>query len=276
MDIYRIWEGQSKPFYKENRLKEYEKESWGTICVFNVTEPTLSVYRAKKERAGIGVIIIPGGAYEAEGIYLEGHDLAKAIVEQGITAAVLKYRLPDPQSSDQPDQVPLADARRALKVFRHMAEKYGFNPNQVGLVGFSAGGHLAAVTSLCRSDDPQEVPDFSGYIYAMTGLSAENIQRLEKSLFHRKMTAKELGQYQLLNRVTAQTPAAFFVHAGDDQLVKVEETTRFAQKLIESKVPVEMHIFPKGGHGFGIGRQTDGTGQWVGLFVNWLEKLQTI
>ena len=270
-DVYKLWEGQDKPFYKENNLKEFEKESWGTMCVFNVTEPTLSVYKAKGKNMGIGVIIIPGGAYAAEGIYLEGHDLARVLVDQGITAAVLKYRLPDPESSDQPGQVPLSDARRALKLFRQLAEKYGIHPHKVGLIGFSAGSHLAAVTSLWKSNDPQENPDFSGYIYGMTSLTKINIERLETNLFHRKMTSDELVQYKLLDWVTKESPPAFLVHAYDDDLVNIEESTLFAQKLNECKVPVEMHLFSKGGHGFGIGRIKDGTDQWVQLFVNWLK-----
>ena len=270
-DIYQLWEGQSKPYYKENNLKEYEKESWGTMCVFNVTEPTLSVYRAKGENVGIGVIIVPGGAYAAEGIYLEGHDLAKVIVDQGITAAVLKYRLPNPESSDQPCLVPLTDTRRALKLLRQLAEKYGIHQHKVGLIGFSAGSHLSAVTSLWKSDDSQENPDFSGYIYGLTSISEINVERLEENLYHRKMTTEELVQNRLIDWVTKDTPPAFLVHAYDDDLVNVEETTLFAQKLNECKVCVEMHLFPKGGHGFGIGRKKDGTDQWVQLFVNWLK-----
>ena len=270
-DIYELWEGQNKPYSKENNVKEYEQMSWGTMCVFNVTEPTLSVYKAKGENTGIGVIIIPGGAYEAEGIYLEGHDLAKVVVDQGINAAVLKYRLPNPETSDQPNLVPLSDARRALKIFRQLAEKYGIGMNKVGVIGFSAGSHLASVTSLWKSNDAEENPDFSGYIYGVTSLSEENVEWFEKNLYHRKMTDEELLQNRLLDLVNGETPPAFLVHAYNDDLVKVEETTQFAQKLNEGKVSVEMHLFPKGGHGFGIGRKKDGTDQWVQLFVNWLK-----
>ena len=269
-DIYKLWEGQSKPYSKENIEKEYEKVSWGTMCVFNVTEPTLSVYQAKGENTGIGVIIIPGGAYAAEGIYLEGHDLAKAIVDQGITAAVLKYRLPNPETSEHPNLVPISDARRALKILRQLAEKYGIRENKVGVIGFSAGSHLAAITSIWKSNDAEENPDFSGYVYGVTSLSEGNIDWLEKNLFHRKMTDEELDQYRLLDLVNDETPPAFLVHAYNDDMVKVEETMQFAERLNECKVSVEMHLFPKGGHGFGIGRKKDGTDQWVQLFVNWL------
>jgi acetyl esterase/lipase len=270
-DIFKIWAGLDKPYHKENKVQEYEKETWGTMCVFNVTEPTLSVYRARGENTGIGVIILPGGAYAAEGIYLEGHDLAKVLVEHGITAAVLKYRLPNPVTSNQPQQVPLVDTRQALKLIRKHAGKYGIRDDRVGLVGFSAGSHLAAVTSVRKSNNPLENPDFAGYLYGVFSLSAETIQLFEKNLFHRKMTEEELAQNQLLDLVDETTPPAFLAHAYNDDIVPVEETTRFGQKLNDCKVAVEMHLFAKGGHGFGIGRQADGTDQWVKLFVNWLE-----
>ncbi len=270
-DIYSIWEGQPKPHYLENNLAEYEKDIWGTRCVFNVTEPTLSVYKAKGVNNGIGLIILPGGGYEGEGIYLEGHDLAKVIVHHGITAAVLKYRLPNPESSDQPHLVPLVDTRKALKLMRQMAEKYGIRKDKVGLIGFSAGSHLAATASVWKSKDADENPAFTGNIYGVTSLSdANHIKQFETFLYHRKMTPEELDQNRLYDLVTKDTPPAFLVHAYDDDIVNVEQTTQFAQKLHENHVPVEMHLFPKGGHGFGIGRKKDGTDQWMGLFVHWL------
>jgi acetyl esterase/lipase len=270
-DIYQIWEGQDKPYYKENSVEEYEKETWGTMCVFNVTEPKLSVYTAKGENTGIGVIILPGGAYAAEGIYLEGHDLAKVLVEQGITAAVLKYRLPNPDTSDHPHLVPLADTRQALKLLRQLADKYGIRKDRVGLVGFSAGSHLAAVASLRKSNNPEENPNFAGYMYGVFDLSEETIQLFEKNMYHRKMTEEELTQNRILDLVNEETPPAFLVHAYNDDLVSVEESIKFAEKLNVCMVPVEMHLFPKGGHGFGIGRKADGTDQWVSVFVNWLK-----
>lgn len=269
-DVYKLWEGQKKPYYKENNLKEYEKESWGVMCVFNVTEPTLTVYEANGTNTGKAVIIIPGGGYTLEAIYHEGHDLAKVLAAQGITAAVLKYRLPNPESSDQPNLAPLADTRRGLKLLREKADKYGIQKENVGVVGFSAGSHLATVTSLWKSEDKEENPDFSALIYGVTNLSEANLKWLEESLYFRKLTEEEITQNKLLDLVTKDTPPAFLVHAYDDDVCNVEESTLYAQELFEHNVPVEMHLFQKGGHGFGMGRKEDGTDQWVQLFVNWL------
>ncbi len=272
-EVYGLWEGEEIPYHKENNLQEHEKEAWGTMCVFNITEPTLTIYSAEGHNTGKAVLIIPGGGYELVAMYHEGYDLAAALSKHGITAAVLKYRLPNPKSSDQPHLVPITDARRALKLIREKSPAYNIETNKVGVLGFSAGSHLATVLSLWKSPDSNENPDFSGLIYGVTNLSDANLKWLEKSLYHRKLTSAEIKQNTLLNLVSHSSPPAFLVHAYDDEICQVEETTLYAQKLREHEVLTEMHIFPKGGHGFGMGRESDGTDQWVPLFVNWIKTL---
>jgi len=271
-DVYKLWEGREKPYYKQNQLEEYEKvSSFGVVCAYDVTEPTLTVYRAEGANSHRAVILLPGGGYELVAIYHEGHDLARILAGQGITAAVLKYRLPKTESSDQPHLVPLTDTRRALELLRTHAAKYGFEKDKLGVMGFSAGSHLATVASLWKSADEAENPNFSGLIYGVTELDAENRKWLEESLYHRKMTDAEVAQNTLLELVSKDTPPTFLVHAYDDDVCNVRESTLYAEKCVEHGVPVEMHLFPKGGHGFGAGRKEDGTAQWVPLFVNWLK-----
>ena len=272
-DVYNLWDGQEKPYYKENNLKEYEEELWGTTCLLNVTEPTLTVYEAKGENLGKAVIIIPGGGYELVALYHEGYDIAKVLSAQGITAAVLKYRLPNPETSDQPDLVPLTDTRRALKLLREMAEKYGINKENVGLMGFSAGSHLATVAGLWKSDVTEENPDYTALIYGVTNLTPSNLKWLEESLYFRNLTNEEIDQNKLLELVSEDSPPAFLVHAYDDDVCNVEETTLYAQKLFDYNVVVEVHLFAKGGHGFGLGQKENGTDQWIDLFVNWLKTM---
>lgn len=270
-DVYSLWETEQKPFYKANNLQEYEEEVWETLCVFNVTEPTLTIYPARGENSGQAVVVVPGGGYTLVALYHEGYDIAERLASQGITAAVLKYRLPDPVSSTKPEMVPLADARQALKRLRDMSETYGFKQDQVGMMGFSAGSHLTTVVGLWNTGDPQMQPNFSGLIYGVTNLTPVNIDWLEKDLYHRKMTSSELKQQRLLDQVSKETPPAFLVHAYDDDICLVEESTRYAERLRENGVAVEMHLFPTGGHGFGIGRETGGTRQWMDLFVHWVK-----
>ena len=271
-DVYKIWDGLDKPFFKVSNVVEYEQEFWGDTCAFDVIEPTLTVYKARGENTEIGVVILPGGGYMAEAVNAEGYKVAEVLADNGITAAVLKYRMPKTETSDQPHLVPWTDTRRGLKVMRRLADQYGVDVNKVGLLGFSAGGHLATVVSLWKCDDPQELPNFLGLIYGVTVLSEENIKWLEESLYHRKMTREELEQNRLLDLVTGETPPAFLVHAYDDDVCKIEESTLYAQKVFENKVPVELHMFPKGGHGFGLGHKENGTDQWMSLFVNWLKR----
>jgi len=216
------------------------------------------------------VLIIPGGNYSVVAIHHEGYDVAQALSAQGITAAVLKYRLPNPLSSDQPGLVPLSDSRRALKIMHQQSAKYGIDPNKIGVMGFSAGSHLAAVTSLWRSADDEENADFSALIYGVSKLTGENLKWLEESLYFRPLTAEEKAQNTLLDLISATSPPAFLVHAYDDQVCKVEESTLYAQKMFEHHVPVELHVFTRGGHGFGLGRKEDGTDQWLNLFTAWL------
>lgn len=263
MTTIRIWDGLAKPYHKDNDLQEREGEQWGTRCVFNVTDPTLTLYPASN--ASIGIVVIPGGGYEFEAIEHEGHAVARALSESGIFAAVLKYRLPNPASSDSPQHVPLADARQALKVFRQST-----GLSNVGVIGFSAGSHLSTLASVFASTDRAENPDFAGLIYGVTTPSASNRDWLEKSLYFREMTDGEIAENNLLEQVTPKTPPTFLVHACDDDICPVEESTLYAQKLRQHRVPFEMHIFPKGLHGFGLGRPEDGTNQWPGMFVNWL------
>jgi len=241
------------------------------MCVYNVTEPTLTVYKAEGKNTGNCVIIIPGGGYTCESIYHEGHNIAKVLVKQGITAAVLKYRLPDPETSDTPELVPLSDTRRALKLIRENAGKYYINKEKIGVMGFSAGSHLATVACLWKSEDKEENPDFSALIYGVTDLTEVNLKWLEESLYFRKLTKEEIDRNKLVDLVSEDTPPAFLVHAYDDSVCNVKETTLYAQKLFEHKILAEMHLFPKGGHGFGMGRKEDGTDQWLQLFVNWLK-----
>jgi len=271
---FKLWEDEKKPFYKENDLIEFEKEAWGTTAVGNITEPTLTIYKAEGQNTGKAVVIIPGGGYELVAMYHEGYELAALLSKNGITAAVLKYRIPNLKSSNEPHLVPLTDGRKALKMMHEKAEAYGINTNEIGVVGFSAGGHLATVLGLWKSENENEHPDFTGLIYGVTNLTEGNKGWLESNLYHRKLTEVEIVQNTLLDLVNEETPQAFLVHAIDDDSCNLEETTLYAQKLREHHVLYETHIFPRGGHGFGVGKPTDGTDQWVALFVNWLKNSQ--
>jgi len=198
-EVYELWDGLERPYYRENDLEEHEKVSpFGVLCAYDVTQPTLTVYAGEGERSSKAVILIPGGGYSLVAVHHEGHDLARDLAARGITAAVLKYRLPRTESSSKPHLVPL-----------------------------------------------------------------------EESLYHREMTAEEAAWNTLLDHVSKDTPPAFLAHAYDDDICDVKESTLYAQRCRLKEVPVEMHLFQRGGHGFGMGRKEDGTALWVPLFVTW-------
>ena len=270
-EVLDLWDGQP-PFFKPNALEEYVKESWGVLCVHNVTHPTLTVYPAQGKNSGRAMIVLPGGGYEVESFMAEGSEIAEFLASQGVTAAVLKYRLPLSEASDQPHLVPITDARKAISLMKTLAESYGFDASKVGIMGFSAGGHLATAVSVLASEEADENPDFSALIYPVTTMAPENRKWLEETLFHRPMTADEMRQYSLADNVTEATPPAFILHAYDDDVVPISESIVFAEALTAAGRQVEVHFFARGGHGFGPGRAGDGTAQWLGLLADWIER----
>ena len=236
-----------------------------------MSKPTLTLYIPTGIHTGIASLILPGGGYELQAIKHEGHDVAKYLANQGIVGAVLKYRLPKPEFSTTPEKLPITDVKSALSLLRQKHQSYRIHPDKIGVLGFSAGGHLATAASL-SSQSQYDTVNFSVLIYGVTRLNQDNINWLEKSLYHREMTVEEQSENRFLTRVNASTPPAFLVHAYDDNVCHVSESTLYAEQLKLAKVPVEMHLFEQGGHGFGMGRSTDGTDQWPALFVDWVTR----
>jgi acetyl esterase/lipase len=269
--VIDLWEGPP-PHSKPNTLEEYVKEFLGVPCVYNVTHPTLTVHPAQGQNSGRAMIVLPGGGYELESFVAEGGLIAEYLSSQGITAAVLKYRLPLLEASDEPQLVPITDARRAISLMKLLAQEYDFERSKVGIMGFSAGGHLATAASVLCPQKNDERPDFSALIYPVTTLSPENQEWLEKTLFHRPMTADEKRQYALVDHVDASTPPAFLVHAYDDDVVSIADSEAYAKALVGAGREVEVHYFSRGGHAFGPGRPEDGTAQWLGLLVDWIKR----
>ena len=267
-----LWEDDNPPYYKPHEVEEIRDDNcWGGVpCLLQISNALLTVFLPEGESNGAAVVILPGGGYEAEAVYHEGYDIAEALAATGTVAAVLKYRLPSPETSTKPWLVPEADVRRALQRLRTEQSAIGFTADRYGVMGFSAGGHLAASVSVHRTDDPTENPDFSMLIYGVTLMNDENRQWLEDTLYHRPMTGEEVAYQALVDHVDESTPPAFLVHARDDNVVPVEESTRYDEALKNNGVNSEIHVYEEGGHGFGPGREEDGTSEWLGLAADWL------
>ncbi|SHM08472.1 alpha/beta hydrolase [Hymenobacter psychrotolerans] len=251
----------------------------GGVRVSNVVQPTLQVFRPAKDKAnGTAVIICPGGGYARLSIDSEGSDVAKRLTEMGITAFVLKYRLPNDQTQPDKTIAPLQDAQQALRLVRQRAAEYGVNPARVGLMGFSAGGHLAATAGThfsrpATQDAPNTSvrPDFLVLLYPVISLSDSLMHAGSRNnLLGTKPAADQIRLYSNELQVTPQTPPTFLVHAADDTTVPVQNSLRFYEACLRHKVPAEMHLYPRGGHGFGLNNKTT-KDNWTERLQNWLD-----
>lgn len=232
------------------------RELWLT----GVAEPHVGVFRPEKPD-GRSVLVIPGGGYRFVSVHNEGIDVAAALTAQGITCFVLVYRLPGEGWSDRA-QVPLMDAQRAMRLIRAGAATWGINPDKLGVLGFSAGGHLAADLSVAHSDpvydriDAADVqsarPAYSGLVYAVTSFtSAGNEGRTSNGLWGTTADATTIARRTPLARVTSDTPPSFLLHAMNDTSVPIRQSIAWMEACLPARVPVEAHLLQTGGHGFG-------------------------
>lgn len=252
----------------------------GISRVSAVTRPTLTVFLPAPEKAnGTAVVICPGGGYTILAISHEGYDVAKRFNEWGVTAFVLKYRLPSDQTMQNKEIGPLQDAQRAIQLVREHAREWHLNKKRIGLMGFSAGGHLASTEGthfehsyISNKKHISLRPDFLvlGYpVISFTDSLGHTGSR--KNLIGEHPTAEKIAEYSNEMHVTPQTPPTFIVHARDDKTVKVENTLVFAETLKKNHVPVEVYLYDAGGHGFGMHNKTSGV-DWMSLVGEWMKK----
>ncbi len=251
----------------------------GRLSINRVSIPTLSIYLPDAAKAnGTAVIVCPGGGYTHLAASHEGIDVAKVLNEWGITAFVLKYRLPNDSNNIDKSIAPLQDAQRAIQLVRQHAAEWHVNPAQIGIMGFSAGGHLAssAGTHFTKAliDNPGNTslrPDFMVLLYPVISFTDSLAHGGSRDALIGKMpTAEKIKYYSNELQVTAQTPPAFLVHAKDDGTVKVQNSIAFYEALQKNKVPAEIHLFDKGGHGFGMDNPTT-TDKWMDWLKIWMQ-----
>jgi acetyl esterase/lipase len=244
--------------------------------------PDITVFMPSKRNAtGQAVIICPGGGYVNLSYSWEGTDVAKLLNAKGITAIVLKYRLPNSKSNIVPNLSPLMDAKRAIRMVRYNATKWNINKNKVGIMGFSAGGHLASTLGThfdegdAQSKDPIEQissrPDFMILVYPVISMSKTIMHAGSRNnLIGEKPTDDLAKMYSGELQVTKQTPPTILFHATDDKTVPVENSLLFYQACKDFGVPVEMHIYPIGGHGFGLALGKGYLESWTDRLIDWL------
>lgn len=263
--------------YRE--LSETGKD--GLLRVRKVSVPTLAVFLPEKGKAnGTSVIICPGGGYSLLAIGHEGYEVAKRFNEIGVAAFVLKYRLPDDEIMTDKSFAPLEDAEQAIYTLRKNASKWHINPSKVGIMGFSAGGHVASTLTVHYNDIKIENreqlnlrPDFSMLIYPVISFQESPHTGSVKNLTGRNLTDAQRDYFSNEKHVTAETPPTFLVQANDDQTVPVANSMVFNAAMVKAGAKSELHIYQNGGHGFGLNNKTT-SDQWFDRLQNWLKANQ--
>ena len=252
------------------------RELWLT----GVAEPHVGVFRPAKPD-GRSVLIIPGGGYRFVSVHNEGIDVATALTAQGITCFVLVYRLPG-EGWDKRADVPLQDAQRAMRLIRARAATWQIDPAKLGVMAFSAGGHLGAMLAVGHSDpvytaiDSADVqsarPAYAGLGYAVTSFTSAGKEGNTRSgLWGETTDADTMARYNALARVTSDTPPSFLIHAMNDTSVPIRQSIAWMEACLAARVPVEVHLLQTGGHGFGAAHlpETNSGRVWPQQFARW-------
>lgn len=277
------------PLWKNvpNQKKSNEKEITRIdeiIRISNVQEPEIHVFLAKNINSKKAIIICPGGGYGRLAFNHEGTNFAEWLSSKGINAAVLKYRLPNSLSIITPHLVPLQDAQRAIRILRHNSTQWGINNEDIGVIGFSAGGHLASTLGThfnYKAYEPIDAidllsakPNYMALIYPVISMDdAITHKWSKKNLLGNDPSNELIELFSNEKHVTAETPRTFIVHSTDDVTVPFENSLLLFKALNEQKIETEFHIFPLGGHGYGFAKGKKQLENWPTIFYNWLQNL---
>ena len=265
------------PNSKQATNKENAVSKDNVMRISKVSVPTLTIYKPANPN-GMSVIICPGGGYGILAFDKEGTRVAEEMNKWGITAFVLKYRLPDDTTNIDRSTAPLMDAQQAIRLVRSKAAEWGLKKDKIGIMGFSAGGHLASTATthfsinvdVTNKDTTSVRPDFAILIYPVISFDSTITHKGSRNnLVGATASSETIKLYSNELQVNAKTPPSFLVHAADDGAVPVENSIRYYQACVKYKVPAEMHLYPKGGHGFGMFNKTT-TDNWMDRLKNWL------
>ncbi len=275
-----LYPGNKIPGNMPGPDEEKSEANVGILRVSKIKTPTLTAYLPPADKAnGTAVIICPGGGYSIVAIDHEGFKVAEKFNKMGVAAFVLKYRIPDTKNQTDPSIAPLQDAQQAILTVRTNAKKWNIDPARIGIMGFSAGGHLASTAGThfehSLVDNPDNIsvrPDFMILIYPVISADIAIAHSGSfKNLLGANASAEQLNLYSNEKQVTSKTPPTFLVHASDDGGVSPNNSIVFYQALLKNKIPAELHIYQNGGHGFGMHNATT-KDEWMDRCKNWLDK----
>ncbi len=282
--IIALYEGNvpnSKPYKTKEK---WEPQDNGDTIVRLISQPTLSIFLPEKEKAtGAAVIICPGGGYWVASIVKEGFAVARQFNEYGVAAFVLKYRIPNDSSMINKSIGPLQDAQRAIQLVRMHAAEWNVDEKKVGIMGFSAGGHVASTAAThfqhnyIENDSKISLrPDFAIFIYPVISFQDSIAHIGSRDQLIGKSPSKKLSDsFSNELQVTKETPPTFLVHASNDDAVPVMNSIVYYEALLKYKIPVEMHLYKSGGHGFGMINPTTND-LWMESCKNWMQSMNLI
>jgi acetyl esterase/lipase len=245
--------------------------------ITDVSEPAITPYLPQKGKAnGTAILIFPGGSYAGQASKHEGSDVALEFNKIGVTAFVVKYRLPNDAIMVDKTIGPLQDAQRAMQLVREHAADWGIDPHKIGIIGFSAGGHLASTLlthySKALIDNKNNTslrPDFGMLLYPVVSFGPFGHAYSRENLVGKTPSQELIDLYSNEKQITNDTPPTFLVHATDDDVVPVQNSILFYQGLLNHRIKAEMHIFESGGHGFGLNNPTS-PDHWFNWAGDWL------
>ncbi|MGQ8338760.1 alpha/beta hydrolase [Sunxiuqinia sp. A32] len=266
------------PGEKPHEDKEYSENG----IYFAVSKPDLTIYLPQNEsRDRTAVLICPGGGYQAVCASYEGHKIAREMNKKGVATFVLKYRLPSDNTCDNKSLAALQDAQRAVKIIRDNAEDWGIDPNKIGIMGFSAGGHLASTagthfskTYIENEEETSLRPNFMVLVYPVISMqNGLTHSGSREALLGVSPDAELVNLFSNEKQVTENTPRTFLTHAEDDDVVPVENSIRFYEALKVNNVSVDMHLFSKGKHGYPL---EPAASNWLGYVFKWMQEQQLL
>jgi acetyl esterase/lipase len=278
--ILKIWQNEIPgSIENKNYIEEKIKRADDIERTSKVSVPTISVFLPAKEKAtGTAVVICPGGGYSIIASEHEGRDIAAWLNNLGIAGIIVKYRLPSDEIMKNKTIGPLQDVQEAFRLVRRNTKEWGINTDKIGVIGFSAGGHLASTISthynykVYESDTISCRPDFSILIYPVISMSTELTHMgSRENLLGKNPDQKLINFFSNDLQVDENTPPAFIVHSADDKAVPVQNSINYLLALKKFNIPAELHIYEKGGHGYGLGRNLGTESNWPEDCKNWLK-----
>ena len=275
--------GQYSPLYKKipNYINAPDQESSatdGVLRISNVSIPGYAFFSAGDDASRPCVIICPGGGYKILAASHEGTEVAKYFNSIGVHALVLKYRIPSDENQPDKKYAPLQDAQRAVQLVRENAKKWSVNPDKVGIMGFSAGGHLASSLAVHYEDvkikESNKIslrPDFQILGYPVISFSKFSHVGSRKNLLGKDSTESMMNYFSSEMHVNSNSPIAFLVHAKDDKVVPFENSLMYVDALKSNGVEAELFVYETGGHGFGMTNKSSSE-SWLDALKKWMQK----